>query len=193
MLDLKVINIWAAPGVGKSTTAAGLYYHMKQLGCSVELVTEFAKDLTWERNMTGLQNQLAILGEQDHRLRRLEGKVEFAITDSPLPLGIAYLTPEYDEMGLDDAILNAYGRYRNFDYLLARVKPYRTEGRNQTQHEALVLDATVMDLFRETTDWDGSEADYDSAAFYFPADEWAVSRIALTLPLHADAEKSLAA
>jgi len=29
---MKVINLFAGPGAGKSTTAAGLFYYMKKLG-----------------------------------------------------------------------------------------------------------------------------------------------------------------
>ena len=109
-LTLKVINLWGEPGAGKSTVAAGLFNLMKLMGEKVELVTEYAKDLTYEKNHGSLQNQLLILATQDNRLRRLEGQVEWAITDSPLPLGILYVTPEYDEW-LEDAAFAAFERY----------------------------------------------------------------------------------
>ena len=49
---MKVINLWGGPGCGKSTTAAGLFSIMKMRGHKVELVTEYAKELTYDRNLT---------------------------------------------------------------------------------------------------------------------------------------------
>lgn len=43
-----VINIFGGPGVGKSTVAAGLFYRLKCLHYSVELVEEFAKYLVYQ-------------------------------------------------------------------------------------------------------------------------------------------------
>ena len=43
-----VINLWGAPSSGKSTGASYLFSELKLKGYNVELVTEFAKDLTWE-------------------------------------------------------------------------------------------------------------------------------------------------
>jgi len=154
-LNLKVINLWAAPGIGKSTAAAGLFNLMKARGMNVELVTEAAKDLTYERNFPRLNNQLHVLAEQDLRLRRLEGRVEWAITDSPLPQGLAYITDEYKDW-LVAATWGAYDRYNNFDILLQRnpLRPYTTVGRNQTEDESKALDETILSLFNEAVEGD---------------------------------------
>lgn len=149
-LDLKVVNLWAGPGAGKSTTAAGLFNLMKTLGLRVELVTEFAKDMTYERNFGSLTNQLHVLAQQDWRLRRLVGEVDWAITDSPLPLGEAYMTPEYQDW-LPAAIEGAYERYDNFDFRIVRKKPYAKFGRSQSEPAAIALDITIKDLFEDYT------------------------------------------
>jgi len=147
VLTLKVINLWAGPGAGKSTLAAGLFNLMKNMQHEVELVTEFAKDVTWEKNYGTLQNQLVVLAEQDRRLRRLEGQVEWAITDSPLPIGLVYMTPEYNF--LHDAMPSIFGRYRNYHALVCRDpnRPYHEAGRNQTLDEATQLDRAILDLY----------------------------------------------
>jgi ATP:corrinoid adenosyltransferase len=54
---MKVINLWAGPGAGKSTTASGLFYLMKTADMQVELVTEYAKDMTWEGRHEVLQDR----------------------------------------------------------------------------------------------------------------------------------------
>jgi len=172
---LKVINLFAGPGAGKSTTAAGLYNLLKLKGVSVELVTEYAKDLTYSEDFGTLTNQLHVVAEQDRRLRRLVGKTEWAVTDSPLPLSVAYMTSEY-EGWLPQAIKGAYDRYDNFDFLVKRVKPYSTQGRTQTESEALALDIHVRGIFNDYTGGLDDDPDYqtwevtgDSQAPYFIA------------------------
>lgn len=177
--DLKVVNLWCGPGGGKSTTSAGLFNLLKSLGASVELVTEYAKDLTYERNYGSLQNQLLILAEQDRRLRRLVGQVDFAITDSPLPLGIVYMTPEYEDW-LPDAAEAAYHRYTNYDFWVERVKPYQQYGRVQTASEALALDVEVRNVFHHCT---AGESGRPEMAWVVRGDEFAPYDILEKLPV----------
>lgn len=42
------INFLGEPSAGKSTIAAGLYFLMKKRRYSVEIVTEYAKDLIYD-------------------------------------------------------------------------------------------------------------------------------------------------
>lgn len=113
---------------------------MKLRGHRVELVTEYAKDLTYEDAHCTLGNQLAILGEQDRRLRRLESKLDYVITDSPLLIGLLYVRPPYDEDWFVNAVHGAFSSYDNINILLRRVKPYQTYGRSQTEAQAIRLD-----------------------------------------------------
>lgn len=140
---VKVINLWAGPGAGKSTLGAGLFHKMKSAGETVELVTEYAKELVYENNPL-LTNNLQILAEQDMRLRRLEGKVEYAITDSPLPLTVIYSKPPFDEDWFFDAAWGAFDTYDNINFYVVRDKPYYTYGRYQTEEEARKLDRDVL-------------------------------------------------
>jgi hypothetical protein len=146
---MKVINLYGGPGAGKSTTAAGLFNIMKTRGHNVELVTEVAKDLTWEKNWMGLGHQPSILAAQDYRLWRLEmSKVEWAISDSPLPGQIAYMGDEWLEVGLDDMAWDLYDRYENYHVLLHRGnREYQPIGRNQTALEAAKLDNVLDNIF----------------------------------------------
>ena len=43
-----VVNLFGAPGAGKSTGAAYIFSQLKMAGINAELVTEFAKDKVWE-------------------------------------------------------------------------------------------------------------------------------------------------
>lgn len=142
---MKVINLWAGPGAGKSTASAGLFHKMKAAGKRVELVTEFTKDLVYEGN-PAISNNLMILAEQDQRLRRLIGKVDFAITDSPLPLTMLYSKPPFSSRWFDDAALATFETYDNVNVFIDRVKPYYEFGRYQTEDEARALDTRVHGL-----------------------------------------------
>lgn len=149
---IRVINIFAGPGTGKSITAAGLFNIMKLNGERVELVTEFAKDLTYEGRLAELGNQFYVTATQDQRLRRHVGHCEWVITDSPLPIAMAYMPEEYAEW-LPEAIWDAFDRYENFNVLLHRRddRPFEEYGRTQNEAQARILDNVVDSIFAEAT------------------------------------------
>ena len=57
-----VVNLYGAPGAGKSTGAAYIFSKLKMAGVKAELVTEFAKDMVWEENNEALHNQMYMFG-----------------------------------------------------------------------------------------------------------------------------------
>jgi len=146
---VKVINIFGGPGAGKSTTAAGLFYEMKKRRIQVELVTEYAKDMTWEKRHNVLSDQLYILAKQNRRIQRLIGQVEWVITDSPLPIGLVYAEPNYFPT-FEPMVMELWNSYDNINFLLGRDFEYQTEGRNQTAEEAIGVDAAMMALLERT-------------------------------------------
>lgn len=144
---MTVINLYGGPGSGKSTTAAGLFNLMKVQGHNVELVTEFAKDLTWEKNRTALDNQLLILAQQDRRLFNLEGQVDYVITDSPLLLGLAYAGSRFSHPWFVGTVLGAYRQYDNKAFFLKRPDAYSNTGRNEgSKCEAESLDHKIANI-----------------------------------------------
>jgi len=151
---LKVISLFAGPGAGKSTTAAALFNLMKRERYAVELVTEVAKDLTYERNVR-LGDQLFVLVEQNWRLQRLEGQgVEWVVTDSPIPLSLIYAKPG-DADWLEEIVDVLWDRYDNYPVRLQRTnKAYQTYGRSQTLDEARALDLQIAELATDfKADW----------------------------------------
>ena len=70
-----VVNLTGSPGAGKSTGAAKIFSELKQRGVNCELVTEFAKDKTWENNQTALQCAEYIFGNQSYRLQRCRDRM----------------------------------------------------------------------------------------------------------------------
>ena len=142
---MKVINLFAGPGAGKSTTAAGLFHLMKLEGMSVELVTEYAKEMTWEKRNNILTDQLYILAKQHRRVRRLRGEVEFVVTDSPFLLCIHYRNGDYTET-LDRLVLELWNQYENINFFLERTKAYVPVGRSQSEDEARGVDRATREL-----------------------------------------------
>lgn len=144
---LKVINLWSGPGAGKSTIAAAIFNLMKREGFEVELIPEAAKSMTYERAMTQLSNQLLVLAQQEHQLRRLIGQVEYVIVDSPFPMGLAYCKPE-DIDRYQHLIDCLWSDYDNYDFFLQRTRtPFKQAGRNQTYEAALALDKSIGELW----------------------------------------------
>lgn len=146
---MKVINLFAGPGAGKSTTAARLFTYCKDRGINVELVTEYAKDLTWEQREDILQDQLYVTAKQNRRLARLKDKVDFVITDSPLLLGYQYALPDYFPKTFKPFVVDLWNSYDNHCYFLGRVKPYRTAGRSQTEQEAVSIDGDIRKMLKD--------------------------------------------
>ena len=133
-----VVNLFGAPGSGKSTGAAHIFSRLKRSGVKAELVTEFAKDEVWEQNATALDNQEFIFGTQSLRQSRLNGKVDVIVTDSPLLLTMIYGHSPHQGY-LNALALSVFNEYENMNYFVERCKPYENSGRLQTEVEAANL------------------------------------------------------
>lgn len=152
-----VVNLFAGPGAGKSTLAAGLFSNLKLAGVRAELVTEYAKDLVWRENLKDLDNQLYVFAKQHHRVFKLLNKVEVVVTDSPLKLSLFY---GEDTTGTFKALVaEEVDSMDNLDVWVERVKPYEATGRLQSEREAReiceALKSTVSPLYTVTGDKEG--------------------------------------
>jgi hypothetical protein len=146
----KRLNLWAGPGTGKSTIAAGLFTQLKMLGINVELVTEYAKDATWERRGSKVfQAQEYLFGKQHFRLFRMHDEVDFIITDSPILMSDVYTPENYALPSLRQVFREAHNAADNLDIFLIRNKPYNPAGRNQTEDEAKAIDEKILDLLQD--------------------------------------------
>jgi adenylate kinase family enzyme len=142
-----VVNLTGAPGAGKSTGAAKIFSELKQLGINCELVGEFAKDKTWEHNITALNCQEYVFGKQSYRLARCRDEVDVIVTDSPLPLAIIYTKKEEIRKPLTELVMAIYDTYENINFFISRVKPYNPKGRNQTAEESDQLSVEIKSLY----------------------------------------------
>lgn len=139
-----VINLAGAPGAGKSTLAARIFSELKMKNINAELITEFAKDKTWEQNYAALKCQEYVFGKQSFRLKRCKDQVDVIVTDSPLFLGIMYNQNPALDYHFEQTVINVFNSYNNITYFVKRVKPYNPAGRNQTEAESdALVDATL--------------------------------------------------
>ena len=146
-----VINLFGAPGAGKSTGAAVVFAALKQAGVNAELATEFAKDKTWEHNATALGCQEYVFGKQSYRMARCRNDVDVIVTDSPLPLSLLYMQDPalLADGAFQKVVMNVFNTYNNMSYYIQRVKPYNPKGRNQTEAESDALNFPLIKLLDE--------------------------------------------
>jgi hypothetical protein len=145
------INLFAGPGSGKSTTAAGIFYTLKSKGYNAELIQEYAKDKVWGEDFKTLEFQPYILGKQLYRQFRLEGQVEVAVTDSPVLFSYIYKGFGWVD-GMDDVLLRQFNLFDNLNVFLRRNKdahPYNPNGRTQTEQEAENLDFKIKEMLQK--------------------------------------------
>lgn len=139
---MKVINLFAGPGSGKSTTCAGVFSKLKLAGVNCEMALEYAKDKVWEQSFHTLDNQIYIFGKQLHRLWRLKDQVDVVITDSPLLFSIIYDKTCNEKFGA--LVLDQFNQFENINYFITRGNTYNPKGRMQTLEESMDLDCNSI-------------------------------------------------
>lgn len=140
-----VINLFAGPGAGKSTTAALVFGYLKQNHCNVELVTEYAKELVWEERTKTLSNQIYLLGKQSNRMSILENKVDAIITDSPLLLCSIYKNENYPKE-FDNIVKWQFDQFDNMNWFLNRKKEFNPRGRVHTLEQSIEIDNDIKEM-----------------------------------------------
>lgn len=139
-----VVNLFAGPGTGKSTTAAGIFFELKTRHLNAELAAEYAKDLVWEKRNTTFDDQIYLFAKQYHRIFRLLGQVEVVVTDSPI-----LLSPIYDYQKrptLEKLVVEEHRKMWTYNVFLKRKKPYNPIGRLHGEDHALDIDRQILDL-----------------------------------------------
>lgn len=141
-----IVNLFGAPGAGKSTGAAYIFSKLKMAGINAELVTEFAKDKVWEENKEVFNNQAYIFGKQYFKITRCANKVDVIITDSPLLLSAFYNSSEVLGTEFNELVAKIFHSYDTVNYLVERSKPYNPNGRLQTEQESNVIAEQMKSL-----------------------------------------------
>jgi nicotinamide riboside kinase len=152
-----IINLYGGPSAGKSTSAAYLYFLLKITGFNVELVREYVKEWIWDERKFSQYDQVYFLGKQIRRESLLLNKVEFIVTDAPVMMNLMYAEKycgKFISAGVREATINYYeqakeDKFNHVHILLNRSKPYQSEGRFQSEKEAIEIDTEVHSMFNK--------------------------------------------
>ena len=145
---MKIINLFAAPGVGKTTTGQILAGLLSLKGYKVQYIPEFAKFATLSKNEAALSDQIYMFSKQENRLSVLKNtEVDFVIMDGPLPIALLY-TPDNYFKSYFDLVWEVFNSYNNINYRLLRNNSlqYDKFGRKESEEESKILDTRLKEL-----------------------------------------------
>lgn len=118
---LKVINLFGAPGVGKSAVRSGVFWLMKSHHLSVEEVSEYAKYLVLSGRKWQLKEEQVYLFSKQHHKQLIIQRTgyEYAVTDSPLQL-CPFYAPRGYYASFAALVDEAHARFDNLNFFLTR-------------------------------------------------------------------------
>ena len=149
MTKQKVINIFAGPGAGKSTTVAGVFAELKKSHINCEIAPEFPKELVWEKRYVALKHQPFVLGQHHHQLATLSGQTDVIICDGPILSTLYYNQPEFTDnpvYSLNQVALDLAAQFDNTNYFITRSDDakYQTHGRNRSREKSIESDTDII-------------------------------------------------
>ena len=144
-----IIAFYGGPGSGKSSIAYKLAGALKSKHINCELVTEVAKDVTWEQNFHQLKNQLFIVAKQFDRIRRLEDKVNYIIMDAGLLQNIPYFKDERYKEELTKIMINLHNSYKTINFFVHRPMNYDINGRKEDLQESIDIDNLTLQILKD--------------------------------------------
>lgn len=149
-----VVNLLGEPGVGKSTTASGVFYELSINGFRSEIIPEVAKGYAWETPKDNMGKsmihpifgqQIFLLGEQNRHLERVVGQREIAIMECPLIM-MAIYKPDNYLPSFDELALQQFNRYTNINILLERKHAFDPEGRVHDEADASQVRSKLLNF-----------------------------------------------
>ena len=143
---VKLINIYGAPGAGKSTSASGLFFELKKKGYKVELAYEWIKFKVYEGTPYPFQDQIYAFAKQNKQIAQLKNHVDYIITDSPLLMSLHYgknLPKSFQQL-----VLDCYNNYENYNFLVKRNHAYQDCGRLQSEQESDAMQKEIEDVLK---------------------------------------------
>ena len=139
-----IINIFGAPGAGKSTIASGLFYQMKKFGYNVELAFEWIKFKVYQEDAYPFKDQIYTFAKQNKQINQLTMQVDYIITDSPLLLSLLYGKNECK--AFHDLVLYCYYKNKNYNFVVERNHNYQSIGRYQNEKESQELHKDILKI-----------------------------------------------
>lgn len=168
-MKMKVICLYGEPSAGKTALMLSLTSRLKRLGVNADIAGEYYKEKVYENTPVGEEDnlaeitkrthslvdktggQLGIFAEQYKRLKRLEGTVDFAVTDCPLPL-IGYYSRNDDDPHLFGSIKHRHSTFDNIGFLLKRTHEFESRARVHSEDEAMQVSKELPGFLSNFTD-----------------------------------------
>lgn len=138
---MKVVNLFAPPGTGKTTTGQMLSGLLSLSDYRVEYVPEFAKFATLAQNKSALSDQIYMFAKQENRLKVLsESGLDFVVMDGPLPIALLFQPEDYFKH-YEPLVMEVFKSYDNVNFFLNKAAGhrYKTHGRNENEAQAEAL------------------------------------------------------
>lgn len=153
MKNTTIINLFGAPGSGKTTCAVELLTKLKKYGkktgkpFTVEIVSERAKEVCWtDVSLTPLL-QKTFFFEQFNREMALHGSVDFIVTDAPTLVNIFYnWLSESGYAWCDDIERIKRSRVNSLDFFLALDGHFDQAGRWESEGEAYDVERKMKEF-----------------------------------------------
>ena len=149
-METKVINLFGAPGAGKTTLAALIFAELKRRHINCEIVTEFAKKAVWEKRELAMSNEILLFAEKHHELHVLNGQVEYIILDSPLMLTEVYNSLYGKVENLNDLARSEHDKFNNINlFIINNSSQHSMEGRIHDTTEVDKIKKKLTELYYE--------------------------------------------
>ena len=152
----KVINLLGGPGCGKTTLSLYTTAFFKMNMLDVELVREYVKKLAWQGIKLDEYDQANIFGRQSRDESMLYGKVDYIVTDSPIHLSAVYDLVYSRIPKCQEAVKQFYKQaeehgVEHYNFFLQRTKPYKEDGRYETEEQAKERDVQVLEYLKNNS------------------------------------------
>ena len=138
-----------------------VFAHMKLAGLKVELVTEYAKDLTYSRQPKTSEDHITVFANQYAKLNSLIGHTDYVVTDAPLLNSLVY--GEDQSRHFRELVFEKFNEYANVNIFINRVIHSQFE-ELQVETESDDLSAKIKSVLNEYNqtflELDGSDKVY---------------------------------
>jgi hypothetical protein len=137
---MKVVNMFGAPGVGKTTKALKTTALLKEMQIDAEISLEVVKPYIYAGTEKLLAYQNYIFADQDRHIRFLldSREAEFAITDSPLLLPILFAAKDQATY-FKDLVFETFNGYDNINFFIHRNHPYSFNSRIHNEEQSILF------------------------------------------------------
>jgi len=150
---IRRINVFGGPGIGKSTTAAHIFYELKKKNLEVDWIQESAKQWTYlERKPLGWSDQFHLFAKNLHEEEVALRKLQYVVCDAPM-LMHCYYSKKANNPYLPHLIATTEQYEKQFPSLnlfLTRGNwEYSNTGRFQTEIEAKKMDQEIKEFLED--------------------------------------------